>query len=420
MTSEVLMLNKDAVVIAADSAVTTGQAPHPRYSKSANKIFDLTSHGNAALNIYASADIDRVPWELVLKIYRSMQSGVPQEKHLPDYRGVLIGFLQNNSMLFPPGVLQSILQKRIISGVLYTLDLLEGCEPKLTDVHASAADRQLAWTNAVAKVSGFLGGISLFHSLTPADQQLAKNERLNVVASLGTEVKAEPKYAFVDLHILVDIAVEALVKVPHHFLSSTGVVISGYGADDIFPSFTHFRVFGHIGNSLAWEEEKVYSITHDNQAWIEPFAQSSMIERFTDGFDSSLLKINKNCANDLITRIVDSIVASGIVVPSSVVDAIRDAQIEQFMKEFRTKNWDQNFHPLRRVLNSLSVQEMGHLAESLLVVEELRERVTSPSESVGGPIDVAVVTKAEGMVWLKRKHYFDPALNLRYLARAKN
>lgn len=51
MTSEVLMLNKDAVVVAADSAVTTGRAPHPRYSKAANKIFDLCQHGNVALTI---------------------------------------------------------------------------------------------------------------------------------------------------------------------------------------------------------------------------------------------------------------------------------------------------------------------------------------------------------------------------------
>ena len=62
---------------------------------------------------------------------------------------------------------------------------------------------------------------------------------------------------------------------------------------------------------------------------------------------------------------------------------------------------------------------MGHLAESLLVLEALRERVTSPSESVGGPIDVAAITKAEGLIWLKRKHFFEPELNLRYLNRIK-
>ncbi|OZA04881.1 MAG: hypothetical protein B7X95_08630 [Methylophilaceae bacterium 17-44-8] len=89
------------------------------------------------------------------------------------------------------------------------------------------------------------------------------------------------------------------------------------------------------------------------------------------------------------------------------------------MDKWQSENWSVNFHPLRKVLNSLSVSEMGHLAESLLILEELRERVTSPSESVGGPIDVAIITKTEGLIWLKRKHFFDPELNVKYLNRVK-
>jgi len=32
-------------------------------------------------------------------------------------------------------------------------------------------------------------------------------------------------------------------------------------------------------------------------------------------------------------------------------------------------------------------------------------------ETVGGPIDVAVISKGDGFVWIKRKHYFRPELN---------
>ena len=38
-------------------------------------------------------------------------------------------------------------------------------------------------------------------------------------------------------------------------------------------------------------------------------------------------------------------------------------------------------------------------------------------ETVGGPIDVAVVSKGDGFIWIKRKHYFDPVLNQRFIAR---
>ena len=33
------------------------------------------------------------------------------------------------------------------------------------------------------------------------------------------------------------------------------------------------------------------------------------------------------------------------------------------------------------------------------------------AETVGGPIDVAVISKGDGFIWIKRKHYFSTELN---------
>ena len=47
----------------------------------------------------------------------------------------------------------------------------------------------------------------------------------------------------------------------------------------------------------------------------------------------------------------------------------------------------------------------------------LKRRVSLEEETVGGPIDVAVVvSKGDGLIWIRRKHYFDPALNQSYIA----
>jgi hypothetical protein len=59
---------------------------------------------------------------------------------------------------------------------------------------------------------------------------------------------------------------------------------------------------------------------------------------------------------------------------------------------------------------------MAGLAETLISLQSLKEKLTKPSETVGGPIDVAVITRNEGLVWIKRKHFFDPKLNSRYIA----
>ncbi len=74
-------------------------------------------------------------------------------------------------------------------------------------------------------------------------------------------------------------------------------------------------------------------------------------------------------------------------------------------------------YPLRRVLGVLPVDEMAGLAETLIDLQSLKEKVTKPSETVGRPVDVAVITKSEGLVWIKRKHFFDVGINSRYLQR---
>ena len=38
------------------------------------------------------------------------------------------------------------------------------------------------------------------------------------------------------------------------------------------------------------------------------------------------------------------------------------------------------------------------------------------AETVAGPIDVAVISKGDGFIWIKRKHYFERELNPQFFA----
>ena len=55
------------------------------------------------------------------------------------------------------------------------------------------------------------------------------------------------------------------------------------------------------------------------------------------------------------------------------------------------------------------------MAESLVNLASFKQRVTLDDETVGGPIDVAVISKGDGFIWIKRKHYFKPELNLGFI-----
>ena len=65
----------------------------------------------------------------------------------------------------------------------------------------------------------------------------------------------------------------------------------------------------------------------------------------------------------------------------------------------------------------LDKEDLANMAESLISLTGLKRRMTSSEEPVGGPVDVAVISKGDGFIWMKRKHYFDKELNSQFFNR---
>ena len=68
MTAIVGVLNKHAVAIAADSAVTLGGGR--KVMNGANKLFALSKYHPVAIAIYGNAEFIGTPWEIIIKEYR--------------------------------------------------------------------------------------------------------------------------------------------------------------------------------------------------------------------------------------------------------------------------------------------------------------------------------------------------------------
>lgn len=67
-------------------------------------------------------------------------------------------------------------------------------------------------------------------------------------------------------------------------------------------------------------------------------------------------------------------------------------------------------------MSSQPIDELADVAESLVSLTSLKRRVSMQLETVGGPVDVAVISRGDGFVWIKRKHYFQPEANQHFLA----
>jgi hypothetical protein len=74
-------------------------------------------------------------------------------------------------------------------------------------------------------------------------------------------------------------------------------------------------------------------------------------------------------------------------------------------------------NPILMTVNILPKDELGAMAEALVNLTSLKRRVTTDEESVGGPTDVALISKGDGFIWLKRKHYFRPELNADFFSK---
>ena len=62
-------------------------------------------------------------------------------------------------------------------------------------------------------------------------------------------------------------------------------------------------------------------------------------------------------------------------------------------------------------VDTFNIEDMITMAESLISITNLQRHFSLLEESVGGPVDVAVITKSEGFVWVNHKQWFQQDMN---------
>jgi hypothetical protein len=100
MTAEIAIMNKTAIALAADSAVTIEQEKGQKIFNTVNKLFTLSKYHPVGIMIYGNANFMDVPWESITKIYRA-QLGKNRFSRLQEYAEDFISFLTENTLLFP-------------------------------------------------------------------------------------------------------------------------------------------------------------------------------------------------------------------------------------------------------------------------------------------------------------------------------
>lgn len=194
----------------------------------------------------------------------------------------------------------------------------------------------------------------------------------------------------------------------------SGIVIAGFGEREIFPSVVSIEVLRFSGH-LIYRLEKPIIAIQGIGASILPYAQKEVVQGFIKGveptYKSKLLDIFEIMLSRLLA---DTIEGSDEKVTRGLEDAFR-----RLHQEIRRMEREEYTLPVLRTIADMPKSELPALAEALVGLQSLKRKVSEDQETVGGPIDVALISKGDGFIWIKRKHYFDPEINPQFFRRFK-
>jgi hypothetical protein len=146
-------------------------------------------------------------------------------------------------------------------------------------------------------------------------------------------------------------------------------------------------------------------MTSEGGPVVQPFAQDRMIKTFLTGMDEYLrrfmygesLKLSLHLVTDVIGR------APGLS-ETQRQQLFRDYSennlgyaLREFFKAIDSYQYAMHTGPIYRAIGSLPKRELGETAASLIKLNSFQQKVMHSIETVGGPIDVAVITRNGGL-----------------------
>lgn len=203
----------------------------------------------------------------------------------------------------------------------------------------------------------------------------------------------------------------------------TGVIFAGYGEKQLLPELIELIVDGSLGEKTrAWTRMKENISDGNSNGTIIPFAQSDIASLFVEGiapdFVSYFMEVIEGALDQKTKDLIDAYVPDGNKLVERHLQEKRNSEILNAIVEKFSENRHESFvRPMMKVVSWLPMDEMAALAEALVETTSLRRKMDSRIETVGGPVDVAIISKADGFVWIKRKHYFTLDLNPDFVQR---
>lgn len=424
MTAEAVVMNKAAVAMAADSAVTISSGRRGlKVFDSMNKLFELVDGSSVGVMIYGNAELNGLPWESAVKIYRRSRRGF-RATNLESYVADFCGYLAD-----PANVLSADTDTSTVLNVVYG---------KLLSVFDYIDRGRLRWVSRSGRPiksklrQVLVEALDLLEDFLDSAEEAPWAEELTEAVLLehyGEAIDKMIREIFVEFGLtpavrnrIVELGIEAIRRCTPES-ADTGLVIAGFAGNSPLPKMYEATVRGRVNGVLRLADPTWNEVTIDEPSYLSTFAQDEEAWGFVSGITSDVRNAvmeywdswHKGFGIDVlecVKAVVPSITQSQARKIEQEVAKLAHQKFQEFLANMQERQEEHYIKPMLDSLAALPKDELGVLAESLVSVTSLKQRMSIfDPETVGGPIDVALISPGDGFVWLKRKHYFSRELN---------
>lgn len=423
MTAEIAILNSSGIALAADSAVTISEE---KVYNSANKLFALSKYEPVGIMVYGKADFMGIPWEIIVKQYRA-KLGSRNFSALEEYAGDFWDFLGENDFAKTP---QADKPEYLFSFINVYLEMMSDEYKKRAEGKEDSSrhraespefDRNLL-LEIIEGAGERINEMKFMPDFNESDVNKIMDRGRNtferfddykLIKSLNEETK----------RTVYRQAAQLLVRCI--LLPTSGIVIAGFGTDEILPRIAISEVEGAIDGKIkkVFVDEQSTIQNDEFSASIVPFAQNEMVQLFFDGISPELSEFILKYIESVFRHYPQSIAFEKFGVTEKIAVEIRkrlemDGKVlfeglKERLDRFQTSY---NTNPILQMVEVLPKDELAAMAETLVNLTAFKRKISREVETVGGPIDVAVISKGDGFIWVKRKHYFKPELNRHFFS----
>ena len=413
MTAVIGLLNKRGVAIAADSAVTRRINSNRKCTKNGNKMLRLSNIDPISVMLTGNACYCSTPWDIIIRHYREHQGQVRHETVeacVHDF----FKYIAHNHLFCDKETLMEHLYLEMNNLFHSICDRLD---KKLRQLDKNG--------NFIKAFLKYLGLFRKDYSRYGPGEHFKDYSLAQFKAYAGKEIDNFLHEHFYDkarkcFYNLPQESIEALkedfeLTLMTHLTRlkiDATLVFAGYGASQEYPSLVSATVFEGFDDRVNYHirPDDIVCIGDDRPVAICPFAQSDVVNSILNGIypDFHDYAIDQNNARlSVFCGAFDEVLFNEEYEDfTKMIDEIDISDLTQRYKNAINRHKRKNRAKWEKALANYDLQAMAALAHSLIDLTGFHRIIHFMEEGVGGPVDLAVITKNEGFTWLNRKSWY--------------